>query len=311
MINVFGHRHPDSDAICSAMMAALWLSAHGKPAKAWRCGDINPETAFILHTAGVEAPPLFSGSVAGLPVWLVDFCEQEQGPEGLAAADIRGVFDHHRLGTLMTQAPLEAWIKPLGSCATVIWQVMCHEAPMTLSVSEATLMLGAILSDTVALTSPTTTQADIDAVTALFARTTLDREQFIANLLAAKTDLVGYTPMQLLQKDIKNYVINGQSVAVAQLEIASDDQFTALRPQLLQVLRNTPDAPLTVLMVTNIMTRVTTLYFSRPLVNIAEPVILLDTLSRKKEVLPWITHHLPHAITATTGDRLCTPTTIC
>lgn len=293
MLNVFGHLNPDSDAICSAIIAADWLTFTGRPACAWRTGDINPETRFILESAGVSAPQLWQGSVAGKPVWLVDFSELEQGPDGLAEADLQGLFDHHKLGTLISQQPLEIWVKPLGCCATVIWQVMRHESPMVISPCQAVLMLGAILSDTVALTSSTTTDIDRQAVDGLFALTFLEREAFIASLLAAKTDLSGYSAAGLLTKDAKPYEINGRAVTVAQIEIADPRQLAPFMPELRQALDATPDNSLTVLMVTNITTRTTELWFSRQPEGIAAPVVLENVMSRKKEVLPWLMRHLP------------------
>ena len=57
-IYVFGHRNPDTDAICSAIAYANLLQKQGQPARAARCGNINPRTEFILRKAGVAAPEL-------------------------------------------------------------------------------------------------------------------------------------------------------------------------------------------------------------------------------------------------------------
>lgn len=56
-IYVIGHRHPDTDSICSAIGYAELLNSKdpGKYVPA-RCGDINPETRFVLERFGVEAP---------------------------------------------------------------------------------------------------------------------------------------------------------------------------------------------------------------------------------------------------------------
>lgn len=62
-VYVIGHRHPDTDSICSAIGYAELLNSKepGKYVPA-RCGDINPETRFVLERFGVEAP-LFIESV--------------------------------------------------------------------------------------------------------------------------------------------------------------------------------------------------------------------------------------------------------
>lgn len=67
----------------------------------------------------------------------------------------------------MTRLPPEVWVKPVGSSATLLWQLMSEEERRQISSSEAVLLLGAILSDTVTLRSPTTTADDRRAVDAL------------------------------------------------------------------------------------------------------------------------------------------------
>ncbi|KAA0349022.1 inorganic pyrophosphatase, partial [Salmonella enterica subsp. enterica serovar Typhimurium] len=90
-------------------------------------------------------------------VWLVDFTEPAQGPASLAESNVVGIIDHHRLGGLVTRLPPEVWVKPVGSSATLLWQLMSEEERSQLSAAEAVLLLGAALSDTVTLRSPTTT----------------------------------------------------------------------------------------------------------------------------------------------------------
>ena len=73
MLHVFGHKNPDSDSICTALVTADWLNRQGRPAQAYALGEPIAETRFILETAGVAAPPVLTGSVANKPVFLVDF----------------------------------------------------------------------------------------------------------------------------------------------------------------------------------------------------------------------------------------------
>lgn len=291
MLYVFGHLNPDSDTICSALVASEWLKSRGDDAQAFRLGELNPESRFILEQAGYAAPQLLTEDVTGKDVWLVDFSDLEQGPAQLNAANIRGIVDHHRLGTVMTESPLEMWVKPVGCCCTLLWWMTKHDTPMAITRGQAILMLGAILSDTVCLTSATTTPMDIDAVDALFAIANIDADAFKRDLLAAKTDLSGYTPEQALNKDAKNYQINGNTVKVAQLEISSQTPPTELLNGILALMRapeQDPALTCTVLMVTEIDTAVSQMYFSAPVSEQNQPVRLENTLSRKKQGLPWL-----------------------
>lgn len=89
-----------------------------------------------------------------------------EGPASLAESNVVGIIDHHRLGGLVTRLPPEVWVKPVGSSATLLWQLMTEEERSQLSAAEAVLLLGAVLSDTVTLRSPTTTSDDRLAVEA-------------------------------------------------------------------------------------------------------------------------------------------------
>jgi len=58
-VYVIGHRNPDTDAICSALGYASFLSQTRIPdATAACCGEINDRTAWVLKYAGVSAPRL-------------------------------------------------------------------------------------------------------------------------------------------------------------------------------------------------------------------------------------------------------------
>ncbi|WP_213993600.1 manganese-dependent inorganic pyrophosphatase [Sodalis sp. dw_96] len=296
MLYVFGHKNPDSDTICSAIIAADWLRHLGKKATPFRLGETNTETHYILSQAGVAAPELLECSVASKDVWLVDFTDTEQGPDSLVDSNVIGIIDHHRLGTLTTRNPPDAWIRSLGSCATVLWHIITTESDMPFTSSQATLLLGAILSDTVSLTSPTTTDRDRQAVEALFSLTSLDRERFCRELLEAKTDITGLSAVQLMNKDAKRYRINGHEFLLAQLELNAMSQLDALMPALmteLDALCHNDHLDVVVLMATDIIRKKTTLWFSKnSLAGMQRPVSMPGVLSRKKQVLPWLTEQL-------------------
>lgn len=295
MITVFGHLNPDSDSICSALVTADWLNALGKPAQAFRLGELTPESQYILAQANSPAPALLTEDLDGKPVWLVDFTEFEQGPASLPASNIIGIIDHHRLGTITTQNPPDMWVRAVGCCATIIWQIMTIECAMRLTASQATLLLGAILSDTVGLTSPTTTAQDKQAVDALLAINGLNYQLFLDGLLAAKTDISGQTAAQLLQKDAKNYTLNGVSLLLAQIEINRFATLTPLLPALreeAEKMRQEKGLDIVVLIVTDIALHHSTLYFTDNTLLPQGDVSLFGAISRKKQILPYLSELL-------------------
>lgn len=292
MIYVFGHQNPDSDSICSAIVTADWLNSQGKLATPFRLGEITPETAFILQQADAAQPELLDIELNGKSVWLVDFTDAEQGPSSLALSNIIGIIDHHRLGTVMTQNPLDVWIRSVGCCATIIWQIMTIESQQPISASQATLMLGAILSDTVNLSSSTTTEHDIAAVKSLSTICQLNYDTFVEGLLAAKTDIHGLSADYLLMKDAKHYQINGFSVLISQIELASMSAIDAILPEILAELAKQNQIghfDIAVLVITDIFKQNSTIYFSQDNQLHFSSVSLLGAISRKKDILPWLT----------------------
>lgn len=296
MIHVTGHLNPDSDAICTAFMAARWLNMRGLQATAWRLGEPNRETRFLFERAGQDIPPLLEMPLTDLDVWLVDFTEPTQGPETLQESNIVGIIDHHRLGGLVTRLPPEVWVKPVGSSATLLWQLMSPENRAQITPAQALLLLGAALSDTVTLRSPTTTADDRLAVEELTALTGIDLTAFSADLLSAKTSVEGLRASELLQKDIKRFTINGQQVSVAQIELYAlsqvADMMDALREEMTDYAARS-GADLVVLMLTDINVGNSQLWFAGPRQpELAQPVTVEGMLSRKKQMLPWLESHV-------------------
>lgn len=297
MIEVVGHKNPDSDSICSALVAAELLKARGLDAKAVRQGDINRETQHILETAGVEAPEMCT-TVAGKSVWLVDFSDLAQGPDDLQAAEIVGIVDHHRLGDVTTVNPLEAWIWPVGCTCTILFNLFQMENA-TITRPLAILMMSAILSDTVGFASPTCTDKDKAAVTALAEIADVqDLDAFTEALLIAKTDIAGLSADELVNKDLKAYAFNQRDVVVGQIELATLTQVEEMIDQLEADLQRRCDEEglaLAALMLTDITTSTTRLLFRgewseklAPFADAAGHLMMENTLSRKKQGWPWL-----------------------
>ena len=297
MIQVVGHTNPDSDSICSALVAAEWLkAARGVEAIAIAQGSVTSETAFILDEASVEGPQVCT-SVAGKKVWLVDYTDLSQAPADIQEAEIVGIIDHHRLGDVTTVNPLEAWIWPVGCSCTILYHLHKMEN-IEIARPQAVLMLGAIVSDTVAFRSPTCTDKDREAAEALAEIAGLNLDEFSDRLLRIKTNLEGLSVTSLIDRDLKKYPFEEQSVVVGQIEIANfeqvEDNITEMQAELSRRCEES-DLKLAALMVTNISTSTTRLLFqgewSSRLSEHAQNegvIVMENTLSRKKQGWPWL-----------------------
>ena len=79
---VVGHRNPDTDAITAALVYSDFLRRMNVNAKAYRLGDLNNETKFVLKTAEVEAPEMIPDDIPeGTEVALVDHNESKRERE--------------------------------------------------------------------------------------------------------------------------------------------------------------------------------------------------------------------------------------
>ncbi|CAM4397656.1 manganese-dependent inorganic pyrophosphatase [Deinococcus marmoris] len=203
MLPVFGHLNPDTDAIASALVYAHLLSRQGIDAQAYRLGDLNFETPFVLQKAGVEAPPLLPVLEAGTAVALVDHNERAQSAPNLADLQVTHVVDHHKLGDLTTMQPAFLRFEPVGCTATLLLKLH-REARLQVEQADAWLMLSAILSDTLHFRSPTTTPNDREAVAFLAPIAGLrDVTAYALEMFAAKSDLGDTPAAELLKMDYK------------------------------------------------------------------------------------------------------------
>ena len=199
---VFGHKSPDSDTITSSIvMANLENKLGNTDAKAYRLGSINKETEFILNYLNMDAPELLESIEDGSDVILVDHNSPSESIDNLNNLNILKIVDHHKLA-LETSYPLFLRFEPVGCTETILFKLY-QENGVEITKEIATLMLSAIVSDTLLLKSPTTTEDDISAVKALSKIAEVDVEEYGLEMLKAGTDLSSFTIDEILQLDAK------------------------------------------------------------------------------------------------------------
>ena len=168
-IIVVGHKNPDNDAISAAVGYAYLKNELARRAgeeavfEPVRLGPLPPETEWIMGERGIEQPRLIESVPEGAKVILVDHNEMLQSVDGLNTDDLVEVVDHHRLGGLTTAQPIRVNVKPVGSTAAIVAREFEIEG-VELPESIAALLLGAMLTDTVIMKSPTTTDFDRDMI---------------------------------------------------------------------------------------------------------------------------------------------------
>jgi manganese-dependent inorganic pyrophosphatase len=225
-IKVFGHKSPDTDATCSAIVWAWYLSQSGKQAQAYMLGEPNKETAFVLKQWGVEQPELLETLDEKSPVVIVDTNNPQELPENIAECNILAIVDHHKLSGLSTKSPLEIIMQPLACTATVMYDAMGDTAE-TMPKEIAGLALSCILSDTLEFRSPTTTPRDQEIAEKIAAKHGIDMHALADGMFAAKSDVSDFSDAQLLTLDAKKYEVGGKNLLISSLETTKPEMILA------------------------------------------------------------------------------------
>ncbi len=173
-------------------------------------------------------------------VILVDHNEASQAVPGIEEAEVLEVFDHHRIGSFQTLHPILFVVEPVGCTNTLIAELY-QKSRMEPEPPYAGLMLSAILSDTVILTSPTTTDRDKKAAHYLAGIAGLEIQRLGEEIFNASSDLLKKTPEEIIRTDYKIYEVGKQRIGIGQIEVIEMLTFEKLRDSLLETLERILD----------------------------------------------------------------------
>jgi len=304
VLQVFGHKSPDTDSTGSPIIWAWYLSEiQGIPAQANLLGEPNNEALFMLQHWQLDKPEIISEVAPGAPVVIVDTNNPAELPDAINQADIRAVIDHHKLvGGLETKAPIDITIRPLACTATIMHDLMgADAAKIPRAVKGA--MLSCILSDTLAFRSPTTTDHDRALAEALAEELSVNLSEYAAQMFAAKSDVSAFSDVELLRMDSKSFPVGDQTFRVSVLETTAPHVVLARKAALMAAmgpvaLEDNVDQVL--LFVVDILAEEATLLVPNEAVkSIAEKsfdvyvdgdsVVLPGVMSRKKQIVPQLT----------------------
>jgi manganese-dependent inorganic pyrophosphatase len=235
-IYVTGHKNPDTDSVTAAIAYAELLKAGGEDAIPTMQGEMNPETITVLDRFGFSPLEIMTDAT-DKTIALVDHSDLNQAPDNLSADSVVAIVDHHKIGDVTTNNPIFCYVKPVGCTGTVLKQ-MYDAQGAAVDPKVAGLMLSAILSDTVNFKSPTCTDEDKKAVAELkeIAGVTDTEELFMA-MLKAKSSVAGVPARDLLNRDYKDFDMNGNKVGCGQLERATLDQVAEIRDDLYNAMK--------------------------------------------------------------------------
>ncbi|TKI54592.1 manganese-dependent inorganic pyrophosphatase [Brevibacillus antibioticus] len=299
---IFGHKNPDTDSICSALVYADLKTKLGANVEPVRLGVISSETAFVLNYFQVKEPRLVETVANEVnEVILVDHNERQQSANDIEQVQVVEVIDHHRIANFETSNPLYFRAEPVG-CTTTILKKMYKENGVDIPKEMAGLMLSAIISDTLLLKSPTCTEQDVAAAHELAEIAGVDLQAYGLEMLKAGADLSDKTIAQLLTLDAKEFQMGNAKVEIAQVN-AVDVNDVLARQSELEAAMNANIAEkgldLFVFVVTDILNNdsvAIALGSATKAVEKAYQVTLVDNkailkgvVSRKKQIVPILT----------------------
>jgi manganese-dependent inorganic pyrophosphatase len=229
-------------------------------------------------------------------VLLVDHAEQAQSVPGVEHAEIVEILDHHHIGSIETRVPVRATFDPVGSTATLVVERFRANG-MEPSRPTAIALLGAVLSDTVILNSPTTTERDRAVVQYLERVLAIDAASFGRQMFEETSDLSQVPAAEIVTRDAKRYQAGGHEICIAQVEVVGGG-LTERKDQLLEAMateRERKGLLLYALMVTDVVQQSTELLVAGDAAYVARAfgvqaqdsmIHLPGVMSRKKQVAP-------------------------
>jgi len=266
--------------------------------------DDNGKYAGIARKSDLIHPPR-------IKLILVDHNEAQQAVSSFEEAELIEILDHHRLGNMPTNSPIHFTVVPVGSTSTLVTERIA-EAGLAAPPEIAGVLLAGIISDTLNLISPTTTERDREAVKRLsrwafisdspLAKETINT--YAKNVLNSGSGLSARPPREIINNDVKSYEVGEYKFSISQVEVSDlyeldehiDDLQTALEEY-----RESKGNHFAVLMVTDIVRGSSRVLMVNPPAMLEDLPFNPDSdgtlfaegmVSRKKQLVPIILSQL-------------------
>jgi len=254
------------------------------------------------HTIGILSKSDFLKKV-NRQLILVDHNELSQAVQGADQVDIVEIIDHHRIGSLSTAQPILFRNEPVGSTSSIVADCF-FRYQVELPKPIAGLLLAGLVSDTLNLTSPTTTERDAQILKKLEEIAGVNAAQFTEKLFASGSVLTSLPAADAIVADCKEFHEQNVVFSVAQIEELGFDQFWKRKDEVMAALeryRTKKTYFFSALLVTDVVTNSSLLLVTGAktfLKQIDYPVVedrvfdLTGVVSRKKQLLPYLSHCL-------------------
>ena len=215
---IISHKNPDTDTICSSIIYSIYLKRKENiDTKVIKLGELNNETKFVLKEFNFKEPETKTELEENSEIILTDHNEEKQSIDNRKRYKLIQIIDHHKID-LKTQIPLFIRTEPIGATCSIIAK-MFFENNIQIKKNEASLLISAIISDTLYFRSPTTTKEDIELVKKLNQIAEIKNlEVFSLNLFDRKSDLGNLSIEEIIKLDYKEFNMNNKKIGIGIME---------------------------------------------------------------------------------------------
>lgn len=237
-------------------------------------------------------------------VILVDHNEKEQSVTGLDEAEIIEIVDHHKIGNIGTSIPINFRNMPVGCTETILFK-MYNEHNIDIPKNIAGLMLSGIISDTLLLSSPTTTDLDRQALEKLSNIADVNYKEYGMEMFKAGSSIKGKSISEVIHGDFKNFMVDNQKLGIGQVSTMSTEEIMGKKDEFIKTLNEIAvdeDYAVIALFVTDILNNGSFVLFNEKSKDIFAKSFGLDNLeeghffdklvSRKKQIVPKLMNYM-------------------
>lgn len=229
---------------------------------------------------------------------LVDHNEKKQAINDIDSAYILEIVDHHRIGDIETDHPIQFRNMIVGSSCTIVG-LMYHEMNIKMSDTAARLIAYGIISDTMNFNSPTCTQIDKDLAKRIEKEHGIDFDAMAKELFANTATIQDKSFDTILHRDSKEYTLSGKRVAISQVFIFDLDVVDQIRDDFLKYMEEENKMrhlDLLLMVFTNVEGKGSRFLYvgelSHAIKGLVDSFTKMGYVSRKKQIVPRLAQEL-------------------
>lgn len=237
-------------------------------------------------------------------VILVDHNEFQQSVDGIEEANILEVIDHHKIGNIGTSVPINFRNMPVGSTNTILYLIY-EENNIEIPQDIAGIMMSGILSDTLILKSPTTTDFDKEAVKKLSEIAQVDYKEFGINMFKEGTRIVNKNKEELIFTDFKNFNTDNYKIGISQIFTLDINSFLIEKEEYSRIINNICIKNgyfLVLLFITDVINNGSYMFYSEGaddilkhsfnIIELNQGIYIKEVVSRKKQIIPTLLQYI-------------------